>query len=387
MNIYTATEAIKENFQSTPITDHKKVSKQISLSTDQNLLLKYRALLHIGFWVLLIIYQVFIWGSVEGGYDQKLFSVLIDIPIRIIATYFTTYYLIDKFLLNKKYGRFALLLVLSMATVGVIYRILYYYFFYPTYCPECLEMPLFFVPKIVISAFAAYSIVAIVASFHLVKAWYTHQQATQELQQAAQTLEKEKLEAELKLLKSQINPHFLFNTLNNLYVLTLQNSTKSPEMVYKLSQLMSYMLYESNQSEVLLTKEIEYIENYIALERLRHDDRLDVSLNIYGGLEGIRIAPLLILAFVENSFKHGVNYHLEKAWVTIDILTKQNQLIIKVENNKGKQASKKEYQTSGIGLVNVKKRLDLIYKDRYKLRIFDEEENYLVVLKISYSQI
>jgi LytS/YehU family sensor histidine kinase len=198
-------------------------------------------------------------------------------------------------------------------------------------------------------------------------------------------LEKEKLSAELKLLKSQINPHFLFNTLNNLYVLTLNHSKSAPLMVHKLSELMSYMLYDSNQAEVSLDKEIQYIKNYIDLEKIRYGDRLDVTLNIYGTTEGIMVAPLLILPFVENSFKHGARNQLHNGWIHIDIELQDNTLTLKVEN------SKPDFQddhgkASGLGLTNVRRRLAHLYPNRHWLQLFDEQYTHMAVLKLSLNE-
>lgn len=345
-------------------------------------LTRNRFLLHILFWSGLLLYDGFIWGMVDGVYSERFVSSLIELPLKITATYFTLYILIDKFLVEKKYTAFLFLLVLSMAGFGIILRAISYYIIYPIYYPDGLKMPLFFLPKILISIFVTYSLVAIVASFHLIKHYYKHQQAAQLLQQTAEQLEKEKLAAELKLLKSQINPHFLFNTLNNLYVLTLNNSEKAPEMVHKLSQLMSYMLYDSNQSEVPLEKEIQYIKNYIDLEKVRYGERLEVTLGIYEKIEGITVAPLLILPFVENSFKHGASNQLNNGWIHIDFGVQEKMLVIKVENSKPDFHPENKI-TSGIGLDNVKKRLNHLYPNRYSLQLFDEQDTYLSVLKLS----
>lgn len=344
---------------------------------------RYRVAWHSLFWLGFLIYEVLVWGMVDGEYGRRLVSSLIELPVKVLATYFTLYILIDKLLIRKKYGAFLILLLASLVLFGFALRIVAYYTIYPLYWPEAASVPLFFLPKILISIFAICSLVAIVALFHLIKHWYKHQHATNLLQQTAQQLEKEKLEAELKLLKSQINPHFLFNTLNNLYVLTLNTSHKAPEMVYKLSQLMHYMLYDGNQQEVALEKEIQYIENYISLEKIRYDANVDVSLNVYNDIDGIYIAPLLILPFVENSFKHGLSNRISGGWVRIDILVSDSTLIVKIENSKTAQGVEKSVKpVSGIGLLNVGRRLDLIYSGRHTLQIIDEKETYLAVLKI-----
>lgn len=339
-------------------------------------------MLHVIFWAGLLIYDSLVWGMVDGAFQEKFISSLIELPVKVAATYFTLYVLIDKFLIQKKYGTFLTLLFLSMAGFGVVLRIISYYIIYPAYYPDGVYIPLFFLPKILIAIFVTYSLVAIVASFHLIKHYYKHQQTTQLLEQTAQQLEKEKLAAELKLLKSQINPHFLFNTLNNLYVLTLNHSTKAPLMVHKLSELMSYMLYDSNQSEVPLEKEIQYIKNYIDLEKIRYGDRLEVTINIYGNPEGIMVAPLLILPFVENSFKHGARNQLHNGWIHIDIEIEEGSLTLKVENSKPDFHDENK-RTSGLGLSNVIKRLDHLYPNRHSLQQFDEQDTHMAILRLS----
>ncbi|SKC48241.1 sensor histidine kinase [Ohtaekwangia koreensis] len=354
----------------------------IEVSVSPALLLQSRITAHAIFWLCLIVYEGLIAGMVDDLYLQRVTTSFIELPVKMAATYFTLYILIDMLLVHKKYSLFLSLLFLSMIFFGILARIVAYYTIYPMYYPMATNVPLFFLPKILITIFSIYSLVAIVASFHLIKHWYNHQQASQRLHQTAQQLEKEKLAAELKLLKSQINPHFLFNTLNNLYALTLQHSHKAPEMVYKLSQLMNYMLYDSNQMEVSLQKEIQYIQNYIDLEKVRYDTRLDVSLNVYDVPDTIHIAPLLILPFVENSFKHGVSNQLSGGWIRIDILIQENTLVLKVENSKN-IFPPEDKPVSGIGLKNVRKRLDLIYADCHSLQLLDEDETYLVILKIT----
>jgi two-component system LytT family sensor kinase len=346
-------------------------------------LFRYRFACHILFWLLLLVYEWLIWGGTDDKYLQRFITSLIEMPVKMVAVYITLYLLIDKFLILKRYGYFLSFLLLSMAVIGIAQRLIGYYVVYPLYYPDALKSPVFFLPKILIYTFATYAMVAIPATIHLMKKWYVDQQLTQQLRQKTQKLAKEKLEAELKLLKSQIHPHFLFNTLNNLYALTVNASPKAPEIVFKLSELMSYMLYDSNLAQVPLRKEIQYIENYITLEKIRYGDRLDVSLNIYTPLDGILIAPLIILPFVENSFKHGVSRQLDCVWVRVDVLTNDNTLIFKIENSKACNAPMPTSNAhSGIGLQNVRKRLDIIYGTRYSLQFFNEEETYLAVLKI-----
>jgi len=337
---------------------------------------------HAAFWLAFVFYESIIWGMVDGEFSQRLTISVIELPIKMGATYFTLYVLIDRFLVFKRYGAFLTGLIISMVVFGVALRMLGWYIFYPMYNWDTSKIPLFFPPKVLICTVVIYSVVTPVAFIHLLRYWYTHQQETQRLYQTTELLEKGKLEAELKLLKSQINPHFLFNTLNNLYALTLSQSDKAPEMVYRLSQLMSYMLYDGNQAEVPLTHEFQYIQNYIALEKIRYDERLDVSLNVYDDFEGVNIAPLLVLPFVENSFKHGASHAVEQSWIRIDILRQHEMLVFKVENSKPAGIPLNAEIVSGIGLSNLRKRLELIYPGRHTLTLLDEEDSFLAILKI-----
>ncbi|MGM9511759.1 sensor histidine kinase [Larkinella sp. GY13] len=227
------------------------------------------------------------------------------------------------------------------------------------------------------------------AAIKLVKIWYLKEQAYRQI-------EKEKFNAELQLLKSQIHPHFLFNTLNNLYALTLRKSDQSPAVVLKLSQLLSYMLYDCNASEVLLEKEIAFMKNYIGLEQLRYGSRLDVSMNFHGNLQGIQMAPLLLIPFLENAFKHGTSEQLEQAWIFLDLSVDDQVLTFKLVNSRDADpfapmeagatsvgaTSVGATSVGGIGLQNVRKRLELLYPGRYELKIQPEEETFLVDLTL-----
>lgn len=341
---------------------------------------RYRYLLHILFWTGIFLYDVVIWGLVDNNYYDRFISTMAELPVKIAATYFTIYFLIDRFLIRKRYTSFMILLLASMAAFGFILRLIAYYYLYPKLYPEGLAISLWFPPKILIGIFYIYAWVAIVSSFHLIRHYYQHQQAAQKLQQAAEQLEKEKLSAELKLLKSQINPHFLFNTLNNLYVLTLNNSTNAPQMVHKLSELMSYMLFDSNQARVALEKEVHYLRNYIDLEKLRYGEGLEVKFNIYGKTDRIMVVPLLMLPLVENCFKHGARKQLAGGWIHIDLELEGMDLVLKVENSKPNLAVSK--LPSGIGLQNLVKRLEYLYPSQYTLQLFDETDTYMAVLRL-----
>jgi two-component system LytT family sensor kinase len=336
--------------------------------------LRKRVPMHILFWLCYYIYDGPVTASIEAVPFDHVLSSAIALPLKIITTYFTLYLITRVYNEYKSPVRFFVIMFLSMLFFGSLQRIISYTISYPNFYPQGLNHPLWYLPKIAIEIFGLYSVVAIVATIHFIKQWYISQQEKQQFKS-------EQLQAELKYLKAQVHPHFLFNTLNNLYSLTINGSKKAPEVVFKLAELMSYMLYDSNKPLVPLQKEIDYIEDYITLEKLRYDERLDVSLNVHADLSAYCIAPLIILPFIENSFKHGCSNEIGSVWVHIDILANNGQLIFKIENSKGIPDLGKKPSLGGLGLQNVRQRLNLIYKDSHKLQFFDED-TYLVILKL-----
>jgi hypothetical protein len=192
--------------------------------------------------------------------------------------------------------------------------------------------------------------------------------------------EHEKVNAELAFLKSQINPHFLFNTLNNLYSLAHSRSEKTANAIIKLSELMRYMLEDTAGKKVQLYRELDYIKNYLELQKLRIDDAVKVELSLEGDFNNKNIESLLLIPFIENAFKHGISYK-ENSFIRIDLISNDHQLILKVENSIPKNRATKD-EVSGIGLTNVKKRLELLYPDAHHLQITQIETRYFVHLKI-----
>lgn len=196
-----------------------------------------------------------------------------------------------------------------------------------------------------------------------------------------QQAESEKLTAELELLKAQLHPHFLFNTLNNLYSLVYEKSDKAPKMLMRLSGLLSYVLYECKADEVLLTKTISFIKDYVTLEKERYGDRLDVSLNFSGDIENRRIAPMLLQPFIENAFKHGTSEQLGKVWMSIDLSVKGNHLYFKVINSCDNSPAA-DPEKKGVGIENVRKRLELLYPGKFELLNGFEKDVYIVSLSL-----
>lgn len=199
-------------------------------------------------------------------------------------------------------------------------------------------------------------------------------------------IKSQQIESELKFLKSQINPHFLFNILNSLYALTLKKSDEAPEIVIKLSEMMRYMLYDCNEKEVELEKEIRYLENYFALEGMRIGNKVDITMTVEGNIENKYIAPLIFINFIENSFKHGSRMSSDKkAFIELHISLKEDELHFLLQNTKSpfhpmNQNSK--FKRGGIGIINVRERLKLLYPGTHALDIKEDNETYTVNLKI-----
>ncbi|WP_333820559.1 sensor histidine kinase [Ohtaekwangia sp.] len=336
-----------------------------------------RIVQHVFFWLAHLVFYAVLYGSFAENYRQTFFEEIIYLPGKIAFTYFTMYYLMPRFLLPGRYGVFALWFLVASFIAGIFQRYIAYNIHYPLYYPEYLRDPFFYFPKVVKMFVAIYPVTFTAATIKLLKYWYTNQKAQQ-------VLKEEKLQAELKFLKTQIHPHFLFNTLNNLYALTLKKSDRAPDMVLKLSELINYMLYECTSNEVPLSKEIKFILNYIDIEKMRYGDKLDVDVRITGEANDRKIAPLILLPFVENCFKHGASEALQQSWVKVSIDAQPHVTLIKVENNKtnGNGHARKE----GIGIQNVKRRLDLLYPEQYELKIMNGEETFLVVLTINQTE-
>lgn len=334
-------------------------------------------LFHFLFWCFILFYDVIAWGELEHNYEKNFVSHLLILPPKIFSAYLIAYLIIPRFLFTKRYALFALSTIVCLAAGGVFQNIITSLYVYPKYNPGILQAkPLFSL------AFILIYIPGLLPSAGLLSAYVITQRSFR-FQHTSQTLEKEKLAAELNFLKSQVQPHFLFNTLNNLYALTLKNAKETSTVVLKLSELLNYMLYESAMPFVRLDQELNSIRNYLALEHLRHGQRLEVIFNVKGPVEDVCIAPLLFIPLIENCFKHGPEKGINAGWVEIDFTVKDHLLILKIENSKSDiPTNNMKSGREGIGLKNVKRRLDLIYKEKYEMKIMDESDRFMVVLKL-----
>jgi len=335
---------------------------------------KRRWVYHTVFWLLF--YSLFSLMVVFGVYhirDVVFYLQLLPIYLLDIAlVYFNFYVLMPRLLARKKYLYYGLALsiaIVSMALVNIALKRMYAHFGSILYSYTAD----FSFTNIMSSLIERFYAVLLTAVIKIAKDGVQSQRLIQKK-------ENQLLEAELNFLKSQIQPHFFFNTLNNLYSLTLKKSDEAPEVVLKLSDLMSYMLYETNTPRVALNKEILYLQNYIDLERLRFNKNLSLEFTIEGQTDGVFLPPLILILFIENAFKHGARNNLNSLEIKIDLTVEDGFLFFAVWNPAADNGVVKN--KSGIGLKNARRRLELLYGDRYSLDEVKIEKEYTVSLKI-----
>ena len=335
-----------------------------------------RILSHVLFWLFYLAFNTFMNGFSNRNYQQQLYLFFSYMPIIMLATYITLYVLIPSFLLRKRIALFCMLLGLSALFFAALQWLNIIYIVTPCLAPQYIGRFNFVSIGFLYRILSIYEVVAVAAAIKLAKHWY----ATEYLKQQAQ---REKLHAELAYLKAQIHPHFLFNTLNNLYALSLKNDPRTSEVVLKLSDLLDYMLYRCNTNRIGLTREIEMVNTYIALEKLRYGSDLRISFKQNGSFTGIEIAPLLLLPLVENAFKHGTSRQGTDPWMELALDAGRSALTFSVRNGKPVRAVT-ESANAGIGLANIRRRLELLYPGRYRLDISEDDRSYTAVLSLTY---
>lgn len=357
-----------------------KNSFQLSYALQNNRLLQ-----HILFWISIFIINVPRNSEVFVENGDPLYAILIlDFCIfipQIMASYFLAYYLIPILLFKKKYVDSVLLFIVATYFFSVLGRILVVHVgeelvrakpFPQESIFEILtdleKLTFHYAPWIYSTSFM----------FLFVKYFVDFKRSKEK----EILLSKERLDVELKTLKSQLHPHFLFNTLNNIYSLSLDNSPKTPVAIGKLSDILDHVLYKCNSQFVTLSSEIELLKNYIELEKLRYDERLVVTFDTQ--IENdIQIPPLLLLSLVENAFKHGAGEDSGSPEISISILQKSNRFTFEILNTVAKEYVRKDKNT--IGLPNITKQLDLIYGSDYNLDIQSTNQFFKVILRINSS--
>ena len=352
-------------------------------------LLRQRLLMHLLFWIAVTIFCFFVFrlGQPVG---RTLRINLGFLPGHMIFVYSLNYFLFPRYVLKGKFFS-AFLGLLVILLVALIYQ--NFADVYITHFSGKKTLWPYNWPR---ATYALFSIGWIAVTIRLVKNWYVEKEIQYKL-------EKEKLTVELQLLRSQLHPHFLFNTLNSLYAMTLERSTEAPEAVLQLSSLLRYILYECNDPVVPLRQEIKSLQDYIALEKMRFGDRLDVSLNFSGDIDNRTIAPLLFLPFVENSIKHGISESPDQSWISLHLYVDGPTLSFKLINSRdpgpsdaaaGQAAPRRvpaaprripaaPRRVPGLGLLNVQRRLNLLYPDRHTLLLVPEEDTFMVSLTLT----
>jgi two-component system, LytTR family, sensor histidine kinase AlgZ len=334
--------------------------------------------LHLSFWCVYIsffVYQFSSRGREEFVLMEALLRSSVHVIFNMIAAYINYFIFLPRFLERKNFGRYILEFFIPFALImasrvyvqrylvdGYTHHIEYFYS--TTFIVQASATTLF--------------IVFFVGMLRFAKDWF-------EFEAKKKEIENERLTAELTFLKAQINPHFLFNTLNNLYYLAYSKSENTTEVIAKLSQMMRYMIYESDHPQVLLSKEIDYMRSYISLERLRLNNQIPIKFEVEGNPETHKIAPLILIPFLENAFKHGVSGNDPAAWVNLSIKLQGKECIYTVENSKIHSVNSDDRERSGIGLQNVKRRLELSYPGQHVLSINDQPNQFSIQLKLTLS--
>jgi two-component system LytT family sensor kinase len=331
-----------------------------------------REVYHTLFWSgLLLLLTIVEWESKSSNQDFffTFSNELVNVFFYAIIVYFNTSYLIPNYLTKNKFLTYCGLLLLATFMLTPLKMIVFYFKFedQPSAQNSLIRNQNWYF--VFMFLFGASSTVV-----KIITDWVRAVREKQEL-------ETRTMQTELRFLKSQINPHFLFNTLNSLYALTLKKSEKAPEIVIKLSEMMRYMLYECNEKQVPLSNEVHYIRNYLDLEKLRQGQNVEINLEVEGNVSDQKIAPLMFIPFIENSFKHGLHNNISKAFVNMKLTVHGQNIEFFIENSKGEVLPLQEHRRSGgIGLVNVRRRLDILYPEHYALKINDTPRTYAVTL-------
>jgi hypothetical protein len=320
-----------------------------------NALMNHWWLRHLLFWIFVILYFAWGFGFEKYTFSEALVSSIAYLPGHLIVVYTLLYLLIPSFLVKRKFILFFGGYLLTLIAAKYLSEFI---------AEQTISNHLFKGFRIRVGRFITpfVNVSSIAASIKLIKYFYFQEKK-------AMIARQEQTQAELELLKSQVHPHFLFNTLNNLFAHTLRKSPESPKIVVGLSDLLRFMIYESKVEMIPLDQEIQLLKNYIGLEKLRYGNELDVSFTYSGDIENKLIRPLLLLPLVENSFKQGVSQQLEQKWISLDIHVDRKRLFVKLSNSSESdhEVNNSFIQKDDTAIENVKKRLLLLYTDQHTL--------------------
>lgn len=327
---------------------------------------------HIVYWGFWLTFYGVVNGSHYGHHylEWFLFEVL-TMTVKLPYTYFVAYYLFPKLLPQGRYlalGAYVLLFAfVGMLTLTALDE------YFPYDMPG--RSTAFWSSKTVYMFADLIYVASPVVVIKMIQQYLVQQRTYARLKE-------EKIGAELQMLKNQLQPHFLFNTLNNIYGMVLSGEKQAAGAILKLSDILSYMLYEGSADRVDLDKEVSMLRNYIELEKIRYGPRLDLSFDQQGHTKGKMIPPLLLIPFVENAFKHGVSKEVRHAWVRVHLQADTHALVFLVENSLPLDGEAQHTIKSGIGLQNVRKRLQLLYPDHHQLSV-SKNDSFLIKLSIA----
>ena len=337
-----------------------------------------KAALHLLFWFLV---WFFFYSFFSVGTSNTLFlfwfSTILSV-ISIVASYVFVYDLIPKYLLLKKYKKFTLYSFYTgvFVTTAVLMTVAFGFVFF--FNLEFQQMPLLTKSSSVILV-CVLLIIVLASGLKLLKHSYKSLDEKKTLENQFLQTKLELKEQELRFLKMQIHPHFLFNSLNTIYGFAIAKADEAPKMILKLSNLLDYILYQVEKPKVLLIEEVNHLEDYISLEKMRFHDTLKVTFKKEELNDSLQIPPMLLIPLVENSFKHGVIIDgILK--VDIQLKTANNCLFFEVENS----SKRKEETNIGIGLQNIRKRLDMLYPEKHQLEVIEKNDTFKVYLKIEF---
>ncbi len=336
-----------------------------------------RLFFHVLFWIFIISFFTFIYGIREGKYFE-LFEVLLGtLPLDMLYTYFLIYFLIPELLLKKRYLLFILSFIVSFSLAVIIEWTINFFILYPSIYSDYQDWQgnISYFSGAGLMIYVSLGFVILLAStIKLSRHWLQSQQDKAEL-------EIQNRKSELALLRSQVNPHFLFNTLNNIDTLIRKNPDKASDSVLKLSEIMRYFIYEATADKVPLEREVDYLSNFIELQRIRHKDPEFIRFQVFGSPGRMVIPPMLFIPFVENAFKHGSKGNRIPA-ITVDLWMEHKEIRFEVVNFVERHHEHVKDSGRGIGLMNVIRRLELMYPGQYSLSIDEKKEKYMIVLKI-----
>lgn len=346
---------------------------------------KISIVLHIIAWIIVISIPFYLNTAFGGGDRHRLYQFYVHTFSAVFIFYIGYVWLVPRFFLQNKKAVYLIILIgLILATYALTSFINDNILNDPVAEAKFLESYKKITGENKMPPFRAFGFFNHILASVLISGFamgLAVMEKLKENEKKQKELEKEKLHSELAFLKNQVSPHFFFNTLNNIYSLIGIDAPTAQESVLKLSKLMRYLLYESEHGETLMSHEIDFMTNYIDLMKLRISQKVELQIDFPKDFPDFSVPPLLFVPFVENAFKHGVSYR-EHSYITIQMKIEGNMVHFFAENSVGKINQPEEIQHSGIGLENVKKRLNLLFAGKHELKISSSETTFKVDLTI-----